>query len=37
MSQIAGALYFAFFLIILPFLSRVEYWLIPVPTTNGKN
>ena len=31
MAQIAGVLYFAFFLIILPAISRSEYWLIPVP------
>ena len=31
MAQVAGVLYFAFFLIILPAISRIEYWLIPVP------
>jgi len=31
LAQIAGFFYFAYFLIVLPVLSRLEYWLIPVP------
>jgi len=35
LAQIASVFYFAFFLIILPVLSRLEYWLIPVPTSSA--
>ena len=31
MAQISSVLYFGFFLVLLPILSRVEYWLVPVP------
>jgi len=31
MAQLSAVFYFGFFLVILPLLSRVEYWLIPVP------
>jgi ubiquinol-cytochrome c reductase cytochrome b subunit len=37
LAQIAGFFYFAYFLIVLPVLSRLEYWLIPVPVLNAKS
>jgi len=33
LAQLTGFFYFAYFIIILPVLSRLEYWLIPVPVT----
>ena len=33
LAQIAGLFYFGYFLVILPVLSRLEYWLIPVPVS----
>jgi ubiquinol-cytochrome c reductase cytochrome b subunit len=31
LAQVASVFYFAFFVVVLPVLSRLEYWLIPVP------
>jgi ubiquinol-cytochrome c reductase cytochrome b subunit len=37
LAQIASVFYFAFFIVILPVLSRLEYWLIPVPVDSSQD
>jgi len=34
LSQISGLIYFSYFLIVLPVISRLEYWLTPIKVDN---